>query len=179
VKPEVPRYDRTTIILHWTTAILVALLWTIGQTIDFFPKGTPRIGARSAHILIGVTLLLIVIARLAWRIGWGRRLPAAVPGLAGRLAKSAHVALYLLLAATLVLGVSNAWIRGDNILGLFTIPCIAPGNKGLRERVEDLHGTLANITVIVAALHAAAALVHHFMARHDVLHRMLSIRKVP
>ena len=173
------RYDRRTIVLHWVTAVLVALLWTIGQTIDFFPKGAPRIGARSAHILVGATLLLLLILRLAWRIGWGRRLPVAGPGIVDRLARWAHLALYGLLAATVILGVANAWIRGDSILGLFTIPSIAPGNKELRAQVEDLHGTLANVTVIVAGLHALVALFHHFKLRDGVLQRMLPARNRP
>ncbi len=33
------RHAPTTIMLHWTTAVLVVLLWTIGQTIDFVPRG--------------------------------------------------------------------------------------------------------------------------------------------
>ena len=171
--PHTDRYDRTTVVLHWITAVLVALLFAIGQSIDLFPRGAPRIGARSLHILAGATLLAVLVARIAWRIGWGRRLPAAAPGLAHQLARSAHVVLYLLLAVTIVLGVANAWIRGDNILGLFTIPSVAPGNEALRELVEDLHGTLADLTVIVAALHAVVALVHHSWIRDDVLRRML------
>src|SRR6185437_8828913 len=41
------RYDRLSILLHWITAVLVVILWTLGQTIDFFPKGAARIDARS------------------------------------------------------------------------------------------------------------------------------------
>jgi cytochrome b561 len=31
-------YDRRTVRLHWATAILVTVLWVIGQVIDLFPK---------------------------------------------------------------------------------------------------------------------------------------------
>lgn len=39
-------YDSRTIFLHWLTALLVVGLWIAGQTIDFFPRGTPRMTAR-------------------------------------------------------------------------------------------------------------------------------------
>ena len=35
------KYDRTTVSLHWITALFVAALWLIGQTADRLPKG-PR-----------------------------------------------------------------------------------------------------------------------------------------
>ena len=42
------RHAPTTIVLHWLTAALVALLWTIGQTIDFAPSGPLRVPPVSA-----------------------------------------------------------------------------------------------------------------------------------
>jgi cytochrome b561 len=50
------RYDRITVLFHWLTASLVLLLWCLGQSIDYFPRGTPRIAVRSMHILLGATL---------------------------------------------------------------------------------------------------------------------------
>jgi cytochrome b561 len=166
------RYDRTSILLHWATATLVVLLWLIAHFIDDFPRGTPRITARSVHILLGVTLLAVVLARMAWRLRWGHRLPLANPGAAGYLAKTVHYALYGLLLAVLLLGIANVWIRGDSIFGLFTVPKFSPDQE-LRHTVEDLHETVANIVLIVAGLHALAALAHHYFMRDGVLKRML------
>ena len=50
------RHDPVTVALHWVTAALVAALWTIGQTVDFFPNGPLRIDYRSIHILLGAIL---------------------------------------------------------------------------------------------------------------------------
>ena len=47
------RYDTTTIVFHWATAILVATQWLGAQIIDWFPKGTLRVDARSMHIVCG------------------------------------------------------------------------------------------------------------------------------
>ena len=171
-----PRYDRMSIMLHWATAGLVLLLWGIAQIIDFFPKGEPKVAVRSLHILLGATLGLVLIIRAGWRIGWGRQLPSNDPGIMRHAAKAAHWALYFLVAATVTLGLANAWVRGDTVTGLFTISQLAPGDKALKQLVEDLHGTFANAILIAAGMHAVAALVHHFVLHDGVLRRMLPFR---
>jgi cytochrome b561 len=172
------RYDKTSIWLHWITAVSVVALWGLGQGIDFFPRGTPRLAARSVHILLGGTLGALLMGRILWRMRWGRRLPRATPRFMGYLATLTHWILYGLVAATVILGVANAWIRGDTIIWLGKIPSLAPGDRELRGLIEDLHSTAANIIMIAAGLHAGAALVHHFVLRDKVLRRMLLRRLV-
>jgi cytochrome b561 len=164
-----PRYDAKTMALHWLTAALVLGLWGLAQVIDFFPSGTPRVVARSTHILLGCVLVGVLGVRLAWRMSGGRQLPPLESGLMERASNAVHYALYALVAATLLLGLANTWIRGDNIFNLFRLP----GYKPWREMVEDWHGTAANLVLILAGLHAAAALGHHFVLRDGVLRRML------
>ena len=60
VEPAVS-YGGVSIALHWLTAGLVVILWTLGQTIAFFPKGAPKIDARSVHIALGATLGIVLI----------------------------------------------------------------------------------------------------------------------
>jgi cytochrome b561 len=166
-------YDRRTIQLHWVTAALVGLLWAIAQVIDYFPTGAPKIAVRSVHIILGVLLGVILLTRIVWRSRSARRLPRANDGVAGHAARIVHLALYAGLAAVILLGISNAWARGDSIFGLFGIPKLYPGNPHLKPAVENLHKTFANALVILAAAHALAAVVHHFILRDGVLRRML------
>lgn len=171
------RYDALTIRLHWMTAGLVAALWLLGQTIDWFPRGAPRVFARSAHIGIGAVLACVILYRIWWRINGGARLPAAGTGALKSLAKSMHLALYACLLATVALGIANTWVRGDNLFYLFKIPAFDPNNKALREAVEDYHAFAANLLLILAGLHAAAGLIHHYFLKGDVLGRMLPLSK--
>ena len=166
-------YDRRTIALHWLTAVLVIALWSLGQTIDWFAKGDPRVLARSTHITLGVVLALVLIARIWWRLGGGLRLPAAGAGWLDKLASLTHGLLYVLLIGTVTLGLANAWIRGDNLFGLLQIPAFDPGNKELRETVEDWHGLAANVLLAVAFFHACAGLFHHLVLKDGILRRML------
>lgn len=166
-----PSYDRSTIVLHWASAILVVLMWLAGQTIDLFPKGAPRIGARSLHICAGVVLALILVVRIGWRIRGGARLPSQ-PGFDAVAARTVHGLLYLLLAAVVIAGFACVWIRGDTIFGLFTVPAFRPGDTALRHNAVDLHGLLANCLLALAGVHALAALWHQFVRKDQLLRRM-------
>jgi cytochrome b561 len=165
-------YDRRTIRLHWLTAFLVAALWILGQTIDWFPRGTPRGSARSTHIVLGALLAVVVVYRIWWRSTAGRRLPPADEGFLRLLSIAAHRALYVLLCVTVALGIANAWVRGDAVFGLFRIPSFAPGDKALRGTIENLHQLSANVLLGLAGLHALAGLAHYFVWKDRVLQRM-------
>ena len=167
------RYDGLSILLHWLTAALVVTLWTLGQTIDFFPKGAPKIDARSVHITLGATLAVVLIVRILWRASAGRRLPLANSGWLGIAARVVHYGLYLLVGVTVTLGIFNAWQRGDVLFNVYTIPQLIPGDLVLKRTIEGLHGDFADIVLIIAGLHAAAALAHHYLLRDRVLRRML------
>src|SRR5208282_2481332 len=90
-------YDPLTIALHWTTAVLIGLLWLIGQTVDFAPSGPLRVDYRSLHILFGVTLFGVFVARVTWRLRRGRSLPGVGDMLMELVARLTHWALYLLI----------------------------------------------------------------------------------
>lgn len=171
-----PRYDSRSIALHWLTAALVVTLFVLGQTIDWFPKGSPRGLARSAHIALGAVLAMVLIRRIWWRLGNGASLPPASAGILDRSSALAHKMLYVLLVGTVLFGLANAWVRGDTLFNLLKIPAFDPGNAALREFVEELHSWSADVLLAVAGLHAAAALMHHFLLKDDVLRRMLPRR---
>jgi cytochrome b561 len=122
MKPTAPRstdgrYDLPTIWLHWTTAGLIAVLWVIGQTADWAPRGPFRTGLWSIHVVLGFITGFVLLTRVAWRAHFGRVLPPADTGALYAAAKATHYALYVLLAAVVVLGIINASYRGFNVFG--------------------------------------------------------------
>jgi cytochrome b561 len=166
-------YDRLTIILHWLTAALVVLQWIGAHYIDAFPRGPLRVDARSVHIVVGVTLLAVVVARIGWRRSGGRVLDAYGGAPIRYASRAMHALLYVALAGVLAAGVANAWVRGDSIFGLFHLPSFAPGDKALRSQMGDVHSWLANTLLVAAGLHALAGLVHGLALRDRILARMI------
>ncbi len=164
------RYDRTTIGLHWATAILVIVLWLSGQLADLAPKGPLRTGAWSSHFVLGFALAGLLIWRLVWRFTGQRRLPPADAGLLQILAEAAHAGLYLLLIATIALGLVNAFVRGVSLFDLASLPQI--GDRELRKPITELHELAANLLLGLALVHAVAALAHHYILKDSVLLRM-------
>lgn len=166
------RYDATSVALHWITAVLVVSLWVIAHFIDDFPRGPARTNMRSVHILLGALLASILIYRIYWRARSGRAMPPINSGALAVVTRLGHISLYVVLIATIALGVTNAWVRGDSFFGVWTIPSIAPGDRALRKQVGDLHELAANTILIVAGVHALIALTHHFILRDATLRRM-------
>ena len=165
-------YDSKTISYHWISAGGILALWFIGQNIDSFAKGDPRVMVRSIHIVIGLMLAVLFILRLKWKVQGGTKLPQATPGVLGKLATGTHHLLYLMMGLTIVVGIVSVWIRGDNIFNLFQIPAFDPGNKELRRNTNDLHELLANALLVLAAGHALIAIWHHKIVKDGVLKRM-------
>jgi cytochrome b561 len=168
------KYDRTTISLHWITAGLVAVLWLIGQTADWLPDGPLNTDYWSVHVLLGFALVAVIAWRIIWRYSGGNRLPAADTGVLNVVAQTTHYGLYLLLLAVVVLGIVNAFVRGYNLFDLVSLPQI--GDRAMRKPITHWHGFAANVLLVLAGLHAAAALFHHYIIRDKVLARMAPAR---
>ena len=176
VSPGARRYDAATIFFHWATAALVVFQWVGAHAIDMFPPGAGQMNARSVHITSGALLTVLLVARLSWRATYGRRLPLADAGLLNLLAKGTHWTLYALLVTAVLAGMGLAWTRGDSLFGLLSIPAYDPGNVALAYRVREVHDAIASLILTLAAVHAAAALLHRYRWHDGVLDRMLPRR---
>ncbi|WP_158815336.1 cytochrome b [Methylocapsa sp. S129] len=164
------KYDTTTIALHWSTAALVVVLWIIGQTADWLPRGAVKTDYWSIHVLLGFALAFVLAWRILWRSLGGRRLPAADSGILHFLAEATHCLLYALLLTVVALGVVNAFVRGSSLFDIVNVPQL--GDSALRRPITHWHGLAANILLGLAFLHAVAALIHHYALKDEVLRRM-------
>ena len=173
VSQDARRYDTRTIVFHWVTLGLIAVQWVLAQVIDDFARGPPRVAARSTHIILGLTIAAVLVARILWRATRGRRLPPADRGALHAVAKLTHWGMYGLIALALLFGIFTAFAQGDSIYGLFSLPKYNPTDPDYGDQVAGVHGTVVTILLIVAAIHASAALVHQYVWRDGLLRRML------
>src|SRR3954452_4177742 len=99
------QYDAVEITLHWATALLVITLYFLAQVWSFIHRGAPsRLEMQSIHVSLGICLAAVLVLRIAWRVGPGRRLPPATSGITEIASECVHYALYLLLIMVVGLG---------------------------------------------------------------------------
>ena len=166
-------YDRRTIIFHWLTAVLVVAQWIGAKTIDVWPKGALRVDAQSAHITLGIAIGLLVLARIVWRATGGRQLAPADRGLLQLLAKVVHWGLYLLVLGTVGLGLAMISLQSMSFYNLFMLPSLLEASRATVRSIHGFHELAGTSILIVAGLHAAAALLHRYVLRDGVLARMI------
>jgi cytochrome b561 len=125
---------------------------------------------------LGLSIWARTLIRFAWRQfarlpGW----PAGMPKAIRLAARYSELVLYALLMVQPVLGLlyTNAHGNKVNFFFLVRLPAIVEQDDRLAETLIQLHGLAANILFAVIALHATAALCHHFIRRDEVLSRML------
>lgn len=179
VRAGAARYDATAIFLHWATALLVAAIWLLAEAWGFTaPHSAPRAELRSLHVSLGLVLLVVLVARILWRTGPSRRPPPIDTGWQEWAARGVHLALYLALAVQVVTGILTRWGVHDplSLFGWFTIPAPVEFTRSVTHGIFSVHGTVANLILILVGLHAAAALAHHYLWRDGTLRRMLPRR---
>ena len=131
------------------------------------------------HRSTGAVLLIVVLVRIAWRLGHAPPpLPAGVPLAQQRIAGAVHMLLYTLLLVQPVVGwaATSAYPAPIVVFGLFELPPIWPANRAAAEWLFGVHRALGILMALLVLAHAGAALHHHFVRRDGILRRMTGIR---
>lgn len=164
-------------VLHWLIFLLVVATYLLTYAEGLFPRGDPgRATVWWLHISFGLSLFALVILRVGARFSRGAPgLPPSMNAMEKILAHATHFVLYALLLAIPCLGILLTWYRGDalSFFGLFTIPSPVVPDRPTASFIKEMHDLCANGILILAGLHAAAALWHHYIRKDDVLKRML------
>jgi cytochrome b561 len=165
---------------HWATALLLAGQYAIAWTMPDVHRGTQPVGLIASHLSVGMLILLLVAVRIVWR--FTHPAPPELPGIPRplvALARLTHWLLYLLLIALPLMGWANASSRGwPSFMGdLAPLPSLSPEGSPFGHSLGDWHKVFAWVLLVLAGLHAAAALFHHFVLRDATLRRMLHIAR--
>ena len=180
LRSSVEGYGAVSQMMHWITVVLVILAWLLGQFDDVFPKGAARAAALFVHNSAGLAVIGILVLRLLWR--FADPPPPTEPTILGawldRAGRLAHYLLYALLVAVPISGIVLQFARGDALplFGLTEISSPWVRDRAFVRSVKEIHEMTANALIVLAALHAAAALVHHWVLRDRTLVRMLPRR---
>jgi cytochrome b561 len=174
--PDTHRYTHTAIVLHWLMALLLVVLFAVGQYMNELPLSPWKLKIYSWHKWAGVTAFLLVLARLAWRHAHRPpALPAAMSPPLRFAAHAGHAMLYLLMIAIPLSGWLMSSAKGFQTVyfGVLPIPDLLEKNKALGDLLREVHETLNFLLAVVVLGHVGAALKHHLIDKDDVLTRML------
>jgi cytochrome b561 len=173
---ENTRYSGVVQSLHWITAVLVVVAYIVsvgGPETRVYSAAKDY--DRSLHELLGVIVLATTLIRLVWRAFNPAPKIRNVPRWMERSADLVQFTLYALLICAPLTAIAGAWLEGHplTLLGFGVVQPMLPESHELGRTLSHLHGWLGDAMIWLAALHAAAALFHHFAMRDDVLRSML------
>lgn len=169
-------YGSVAMTLHWAVVVLVAVAWLTGEFGNALPRGPQREAGEFIHIFLGLSVVVLAVARLFWRVADPPPAPNSGLGRWGEWAAQAiQYAMYLLLLAVPVMGILAQFARGRAlpVFGMLEIASPWAADRSFAHNVTEVHETLANGLLVLVGLHAAAALVHHYILHDRTLLRML------
>jgi len=180
MNPSLPRYTRVAITLHWLIALAILCTFLLGQYMTALQLSPTKLKLYSYHKWIGVTIFMLVVTRVVWRL-WHRPPPPppSMPAWQHSAATIAHFFLYVLTLSIPISGWLMSSASGFQVVyfGQIPIPDLLAKDKVMADQLKDMHEALNWLMVVVVALHIAAALKHHIVDRDDVLWRMLPFLK--
>ena len=172
-------YTATAKALHWGIALLIFGQLGLGVYMTDLELSPTKLQIYAWHKWTGVTLFLLVVVRVVWRIA---HQPPTLPGHMARLeqfvAHASHYLLYVLMLAIPLSGWLMSSAKGVQTVwfGVLPIPDLLAKDKALGDLLQTVHVSL-NLGLGVLVLgHVGAALKHHFIDKDEVLIRMLPRR---
>ena len=173
------RYSGVAIALHWTIAAALAFQISLGWRLE--GPSTPLLFTLfQLHKSVGITILLLSLARLAMRFIRPRPAPVDGPAWARALAAAVHAGFYVVMIAGPLTGwalVSTAKIKVPTLIfGILPwphLPIPAALGHAVHEISEQAHGLLAWLAIGLFLLHIAGALRHQWLLGGNVLGRMI------
>ena len=167
--------------LHWLTLVLLAVTYAAMELRGWFPKDSSAyLAMRATHYNVGVLVWLLMFLRLGLKQKYkDPRIVPQPPRWQMTAAKLMHIALYATFLALPILGIALMAYGGKSwdFFGFTISPFVTP-NSGVKATIKNLHETLANIGYFLIALHAAAALFHHYVQKDNTLLRMMPNKKI-
>ncbi len=186
------RYNAVAMSLHWLIAALI--LTNIGLAWYFNTlTGLPKIPPIQLHKSIGITVLILSLARLGWRLA------VPPPPLAASVARWERLAagsVYVLFYVVMIGMPLSGWALSSasrviqiypiTLYGVVKWPAIAPLTqlppaemKAAHAAFVTTHELLAKLAYGLIVLHVGAALRHQFLKRDAVLSRMVPFIQRP
>jgi cytochrome b561 len=180
------RYGTVAMSLHWLIAALVIANICLGLFFADMSHSDPRLFTLvQTHKSIGLTVLVLSVIRLLWRLI--NPVPPLPAGMGRFLRFAAHASHFLLYFLIVAIPLSGWALVSSSPLGLptmyfgwfewphigFLADLTRAQKVALSHDFGATHVILAWLAILLVPIHVLAALYHQFVRRDDVLKRML------
>ena len=173
---ELRVFDPVIRFLHWATLFLIAAIFVLAFSVRFATSTDEARALIELHRSFGMTVWVLTLGRLAWRQfsrfpNW----PADMPQAMRFAAHWSEYALYALMLTQPILGLlhTNAYGQRANLFFLGQLPALIGRDLPLAKKFLVMHEAVGFLLLGLIALHASAALYHHFWRRDNTLEAML------
>jgi cytochrome b561 len=162
-------------LFHWIIFLMVIGIIIGGNIAADMPTGPDKSQLIGMHKSLGFTILVLVLLRLLWRFTNPRPRDLGTSRIENKLGHTMHIFLYILLLSQPTIGILMSQSFGHPVypFDLFQVPTFVNDNIRLGKMLLELHETLWVVLAISIAVHAAAALKHHFIEKNRTLMRMI------
>jgi cytochrome b561 len=162
-------------ILHWLVVALLLVQYAIGWLMPDIHRGMKPGAPMTFHISVGITLLVLIVLRLVWRLTHPVAPESSLPPWQRLSSEAVHWLLYVLVLATTMTGWLFASFRGWGVpfFYLFPMPMLAADDAAAGKAIDGLHQAMQWALLVFIVVHVAAALAHRFVYRDRIMQRML------
>lgn len=171
-------YGWFSIILHWLMAVAFIALFFLGLymvELDYYDAWYHR--APEIHKSVGILLLLLMLLRFFWNKFQASPAPISSDKKSELAALLTHNLFYLLVLLLFISGylISTDEGKGIDVFNWFTVPALFADDSNRADLAGEIHELMAYGFMFLTAIHALAALYHHFIVKDFTLKRMLGI----
>lgn len=179
MKSDEKNYNLTARAVHWFSAFVVFSMFGVGLwMVDLSYYSEWYRTAPHWHKSTGLLLAGLTLFRVVWK------LVTPSPKVEGTSyevlgATFAHLTMYVVLFVLFVSGylISTEDGRGIEVFNWFTVPGLGSFFEGQADLSGEIHFYAAWILIILASVHAVAALKHHFINKDNTLRKMIGASK--
>lgn len=179
IKNDETRFGLLAVLLHWVIAVGTFALFGLGlwmRDLSYYDAWYQK--GPTLHEGVGVLLFFLILLRIVWRYVSP---PPPAESHHKRwekfTAKAAHTLLNLLLILIAVSGYLIVTAKGDplSVFDWFSLPASMTKMSAQADLAGEVHFYVAWAVVLLAGLHALAAIKHHFIDKDRTLKRMLGL----
>lgn len=169
-------YDGVAKAFHWLVVAMLIVQYSVALVLGSILPKSAEDSLIAWHFSMGSSILVVMLARLAWRLTHRPPPPPKdlSPGLR-RLSRATHWAFYAVFIVLPFLGWAAASAHGArvSVAGIIPLPLLVPKDDPFGKAMGTVHPAIAITMLAVIALHVAGALYHALVKHDGVIQRML------